>query len=145
MDCCATKQGVLGSGEQGASKDLKAGNTSDGLVEETVVARVPPPGPAPEGMVWIPPGKFSMGSSYPVFEDARPIHTVEVDGFWMDVTPVTNAQFRRFVEATGYQTVAERKPDPKDFPGVPEDKLVPGSLVFTPPAHPVSLDDVSQW
>jgi formylglycine-generating enzyme required for sulfatase activity len=63
----------------------------------------------------------------------------------MDTTPVTNADFDRFVNATHYVTVAERKPDPGDFPGAPPDKLVPGSIVFTPPAHPVSLDDFSQW
>jgi formylglycine-generating enzyme required for sulfatase activity len=78
-------------------------------------------------------------------EDARPIHRVYVDGFWMDKTDVTNAQFERFVKATGYITVAERKPLAKDFPGVPAEKLVAGSLVFTPPPNPVSLDDYSQW
>ena len=105
-------------------------------------------------MVWIPGGEFSMGSKDPrklpdggteAMEDARPIHRVYVDGFWMDKTDVTNAQFARFVKATGYITVAERRPDPRDFPGVPPDKLVPGSLVFTPPSNPVSLDDYSQW
>jgi sulfatase modifying factor 1 len=96
-------------------------------------------------MVWIPAGKFSMGSSHPGFDDTRPIHTVELDGFWMESTLVTNAQFERFVKAAGYVTVAERKPDPKDFPGVAPEKLVPGSLVFKAPSKPVPLDDVSQW
>jgi formylglycine-generating enzyme required for sulfatase activity len=96
-------------------------------------------------MVWVPAGRFSMGSDYEPFPDARPIHGVELDGFWMDRTPVTNAQFERFVKATGYVTVAERKPDPKDFPGVPSEKLVPGSVVFSPPGRNVALDDVSQW
>jgi formylglycine-generating enzyme required for sulfatase activity len=86
-----------------------------------------------------------MGSSYAPFGDARPIHTVSLDGFWMDAAPVTNLQFARFVQATGYVTVAERKPDPKDFPGVPAEKLVPGALVFHPPSKAVPLDDVSQW
>jgi formylglycine-generating enzyme required for sulfatase activity len=63
----------------------------------------------------------------------------------MDAAPVTNAEFDAFVTATKYVTVAERRPDPKDFPGVPPDKLVPGSVVFTPPAHPVSLEDFSKW
>jgi formylglycine-generating enzyme required for sulfatase activity len=116
-----------------------------GSVEATEVRDVPPPGAAPEGMVWVPPGKFSMGSDYQPFGDARPIHTVELDGFWMDRAPVTNEQFAAFVHATGYVTVAERKPDPKDFPGVPAEKLVPGSLVFTPPRKPVSLADHRQW
>ena len=108
----------------------------------------------PAGMSWIPGGEFSMGSKDPrtvpdggseAMEDARPIHRVYVDGFWMDKTDVTNAQFARFVKATGYVTVAERKPSTKDFPGVPPDRLMPGSLVFTPPSNPVSLDDYSQW
>src|SRR5205807_1805017 len=96
----------------------------------------------PRGMVWIPPGRFRMGSQHEAFTDARPIHTVELDGFWMDATPVTNGEFARFVQATGYMTVAERKPN---IAGVPEEKLVPGSLVFTPPGKPVPLDDVSAW
>lgn len=100
---------------------------------------------APEGMVWIPEGKFLMGSDYPAFDDARPIHAVEVDGFFMDATPVTNEQYARFVRATGYVTVAERPLDPSDFPGAPREKLVPGAIVFVAPPHPVPLDDVSQW
>lgn len=77
--------------------------------------------------------------------DAAPVHLVSVKGFWMDRTPVTNRDFERFVRATRYVTVAERRPDPRDFPGVPIDKLVPGSVVFAPPRYPVSLDDYSQW
>jgi len=77
--------------------------------------------------------------------DALPAHRVTVDGFWMDRTPVTNAEFQRFVDATGYVTVAERKLNPKDFPGVPTDKLVPGSAVFRPTVHPVPLDDPLTW
>ena len=96
-------------------------------------------------MVWIPAGRFSMGSNYAPFADARPIHPVEVDGFWMDRNPVTNAQFERFIRATGYVTVAERKPDPKDFPDIPADQLVAGALVFDPPNHPVPLDDYRAW
>ena len=116
-----------------------------GEVEPTVIREVAPPAPAPEGMAWIPPGRFSMGSDYGPFGDARPIHAVELDGFWMDKTPATNEQFARFVRETGYVTVAERKPDPKDFPGVPPEALVPGAVVFSPPAGPVNLQDVSRW
>jgi sulfatase modifying factor 1 len=114
----------------------------------------PPPNSAPEGMVWIPGGEFSMGSADPrtlphgggeAMDDARPIHRVYVDGLWMDKTDVTNAQFARFVKATGYKTIAERKPQPKDFPGAAATDLVPGSIVFTPPPHSVPLDDYSQW
>lgn len=114
----------------------------------------PPPGPAPAGMVWIPGGEFSMGSKDPRGEvcggnepmsDARPVHRVRIDGFWMDRTEVTNAEFARFVAATGYVTVAERPLRAADFPGVPADKLAPGSLVFTPPAHAVPLANAFRW
>lgn len=98
-----------------------------------------------EGMVWIPGGTFHMGSDDATFEDARPVHRVTLDGFWLDRTEVTNRAFSRFVAATGYVTVAERRPDPRDFPGVPAEALVPGSLVFTPPADPVSLDNPLAW
>jgi formylglycine-generating enzyme required for sulfatase activity len=120
----------------------------------TIQNQTPAPGNPPAGMNWIPGGEFSMGAKDPTalpeggheaMEDARPIHRVYVDGFWMDKTDVTNAQFERFVKATGYITVAERQPLAKDFPGVPAEKLVAGSLVFTPPANPVSLDDYSGW
>lgn len=83
----------------------------------------------PEGMVWIPGGNFTMGSDAGR-PDEKPQHEVELAGFWMDKTEVTNAQFARFVEATNYVTVAERKPDPQAFPGVAAEKLVPGALVF---------------
>jgi sulfatase modifying factor 1 len=104
-----------------------------------------PPGPAPEGMVWIPGGEFWMGCDDPQMRDAQPIHRVAVDGFWMDRTEVTNAQFARFVEATGYVTVAEKPPDPRDFPGAPAENLVAGSIVFSPPDHDVPLDDFLAW
>jgi formylglycine-generating enzyme required for sulfatase activity len=77
--------------------------------------------------------------------DARPIHRVYVDGFWMDQTDVTNDQFAKFVEATGYVTVAERKPRAEDFPGAPPENLVAGSVVFSAPGHPVPLNDHFQW
>jgi sulfatase modifying factor 1 len=76
--------------------------------------------------------------------DAQP-HRVAVNGFWMDRTDVTNAQFEKFVKATGYITVAERKPTETDFPGVSTADLVPGAAVFTPTTHPVQLSDESQW
>src|SRR4051794_38619114 len=70
------------------------------------------PGKAPPGMVWIPGGEFWMGSDEPMFQDARPVHKVYVDGFWMDRATVTNEQFAKFVKATGYVTAAERPADP---------------------------------
>ncbi|HSN05625.1 MAG TPA: SUMF1/EgtB/PvdO family nonheme iron enzyme [Nitrospira sp.] len=103
----------------------------------------PPPGPAPEGMVWIPGGEFWMGAEE--FPDAQPWHRVSLDGFWMDKTEVTNDQFEKFVTATKYVTVAERTPRPEDFPGAPPDNLVAGSVVFSPPDHPVRLNDYFQW
>ena len=85
-----------------------------------------------------------MGSDRHYPEEA-PVHSVTVDPFWIDLTPVTNRQFRQFIEATGYITVAEIAPDPKDYPGALPHMLKPGSLVFTPPTHPVDLRDWSQW
>jgi formylglycine-generating enzyme required for sulfatase activity len=101
--------------------------------------------PAPRGMVWIPGGVFWMGSDDPRFPDAQPVHRVIVDGFWIDVTEVTNDQFARFVEATGYATIAERTPTAEEFPGAPAENLVAGSVVFTPPAEAVPLDDHLRW
>jgi formylglycine-generating enzyme required for sulfatase activity len=105
-------------------------------------------------MVWISGGEFSMGAADPpagdpvsvqATADARPIHRVYVDGFFMDATDVTNRQFAAFVTATGYLTIAERKPRAEDFPDARPDKLVAGSVVFSPPDHPVPLDDHFQW
>ena len=80
-------------------------------------------------MAWIPGGTFAMGSAgfYP---EERPVHRVTVDGFWMDTHPVTVAQYRTFVAATGHVTVAQQPPDPAAFPGADPELLVPGSLVF---------------
>ncbi|WP_353182689.1 formylglycine-generating enzyme family protein [Parapedobacter lycopersici] len=94
-------------------------------------------------MVYIKGGTFRMGSAQ--FADAHPVHDVTVNGFWMDEHEVTNAQFARFVAATGYQTIAERPLDPKDFPNVPLDALQPGSAVFTPPQQQVNLQNHLQW
>ena len=108
----------------------------------------------PPGMRWIPPGEFSMGTDDPhSMANERPAHRVRVDGFWMDEHDVTNAQFARFVEATGYRTTAERPPDWEELkkqlpPGTPRpdaDRLVPGSLVFTRSPGPVPLNDLSSW
>jgi len=88
----------------------------------------------PLGMVFVPGGTFRMGSDrhYP---EERPVHRVAVDGFWIDRTPVTNHDFRKFVNAAGYVTFAEIKPDAKDYPGALPHMLKAGSLVFTPPSH----------
>jgi sulfatase modifying factor 1 len=112
------------------------------------------PATTPAGMRWIASGQFTMGSETPDSRpDARPLHKVKLDGFWMDETDVTNAQFRKFVRATGYVTTAERKPDwdemkkqlPPGTPKPPEEQLVPASIVFHPATGPVPLNDISQW
>jgi formylglycine-generating enzyme required for sulfatase activity len=96
-------------------------------------------------MVWIRGGTFRMGSSRHYVEEA-PVHRVTVDAFWIDRTPVTNREFRQFVKATGYVTVAETTPHAKDYPGALPTMLKAGSLVFSPPKHPVEdLRDWSQW
>lgn len=118
----------------------------------TVFWNAPPQGPP--GMVWIPGGEFWMGTDSSLgWPDEKPAHRVRVDGFWIDATEVTNAQFREFVEATGYVTTAEKAPSLEEImsqvpPGTPEpppEMLVAGSLVFTPPEGPVNLNDFSQW
>ena len=114
----------------------------------------PAPEKAPDGMVWIPGGEFSMGAQeapgmndvgMKATIDSRPVHRVFVDGFFMDKTDVTNAQFEKFVKTTGYITVAERKPRAEDYPGAPPENLVAGSVVFAAPDHPVPLNDYLQW
>ncbi|QKJ31224.1 formylglycine-generating enzyme family protein [Mucilaginibacter mali] len=111
----------------------------------TTAATPAPADTVPLKMIHIPGGTFQMGSNDPAFPDAAPVHAVTVKSFWMDEHEVTNAEFARFVNATGYLTIAERPIDPKDFPGVPKENLVPGSGVFTPTPQPVSLDDPMQW
>jgi len=113
-----------------------------------------PPGEAPAGMVWIPGGEFTMGTDSDLGRpEEKPAHRVRVSGFWMDQTEVTNAQFRKFVEATGYVTTAEKTPDLKTImsqlpPGAappPKETLVPGAVVFTPPIRAVKRDNFFQW
>jgi formylglycine-generating enzyme required for sulfatase activity len=95
-------------------------------------------------MVWIPGGTFLMGSD-DFYPEERPVHRAIVDGIWMDEHLLTNAEFRRFVNATGYTTVAERRPDPADYPDADASLLVPGSLVFRRPSTRVRLDDCRKW
>lgn len=97
------------------------------------------------GMVHVPGGEFWMGTDDPGMPDAQPVHRVRVKAFLIDATEVTNAQFAEFVQATRYVTVAERKPRAEDYPGADPALLVPGSVVFTAPSHPVSLHDELQW
>jgi formylglycine-generating enzyme required for sulfatase activity len=109
---------------------------STGRVEES-------PAPFPD-MIRIENGTFLMGSDAHYPEEA-PSHRVSVDGFWIDRTPVTNAQFRAFVEATGHKTFAEIPPDPAQYPGAIKAMMHPGSLVFIKPSGPVDMRDFHNW
>lgn len=120
----------------------------------TLAAAVPAGIEIPKGMVYIPGGEFSMGGVNPVgiteggreeMDDARPVHRVKLDGFYMDEHEVTNEQFAEFVKATGYLTVAEKTPTKEEFPDAPEENLVAGSVVFSPPTEKVPLDDFYRW
>jgi formylglycine-generating enzyme len=106
------------------------------------------------GTAWIPGGSFLMGTNdKESFPNERPAHLVQVQGFWIDQHDVTNAEFSKFVEATGYVTTAERKIDWEDLkkelpPGTPkpdDSSLAPGALVFTPTSGLVPLNDLSAW
>jgi formylglycine-generating enzyme required for sulfatase activity len=95
-------------------------------------------------MTWIEPGTFLMGSE-DFYPEERPVRRVGVAGFWIEDAPVTVARFRRFVRATGHVTLAERPPDPAEYPEADPALLVPGSLVFRPTRGPVPLDDWRRW
>ena len=132
--------------ESDPSSAMIAASPTASAFQPTVENHAMPPGAAPGGMAWISGGEFSMGANespdhdevgMKATYDARPIHRVYVDGFFMDKTDVTNAEFARFVKATGYVTVAERTPRAEDFPGAPPENLVAGSVVFSPPDHAV--------
>ena len=83
--------------------------------------------------VWVEGGTFIMGGK-DYYPDEGPPHEVTLDGFWIDAHEVTNAQFAKFVEQTGYKTVAERVPDAEQLEGAPPEMLKPGSITFTPPS-----------
>src|SRR5215813_12373279 len=100
--------------------------------------------PPAEGMIWIPEGTFMMGSNDHYPEEA-PAHQVSVNGFWIDQFAVTNAQFSRFVEETGYVTSAERAPKAEDYPGALPEMLVPASVVFRRPNRKVDLRNYFEW
>ncbi len=110
--------------------------------------------PAPSGMVWVPGGEFTVGwDGEGGRPDEGPAHRVRMDGFWIDTTEVTNAQFQAFVDATGYMTTSERPIDWEAMskqlpPGTPKpatEMLQPGSLVFAPPDHAVNLREFQRW
>lgn len=149
---------LLGAGVvwwyQHRTSQASTSRASHGLFAATVENQAAAPAPAPVGMAWICGGEFSMGSDVAseslccipgVTRDAQPIHRVRVDGFWIDKTEVTNAQFAAFVAATGYKTIAEIAPTAEQFPGVPVENLIAGSTVFRPTSGAVGLDDYFQW
>ena len=136
------------------SHETEAASSRSPVFQPTVESRARPSEPAPEGMVWIPGGEFSMGSDVTseglccqqgTTRDSQPVHRVYVDGLWMDKTEVTNAQFSKFVSETRYVTIAERTPTQAEFPDAPPENLVAGSTVFTPTAEAVPLDDHYRW
>ncbi len=109
------------------------------------LVRVEPPGRAPDSaMAWIPGGTFRMGSQ-DFYPEESPVHEVSVDAFWMDTHAVTNAQFKRFVEATGYVTLAERPANADDYPGANPELLVPSSAVFQRTTGPVDTSNPYNW
>lgn len=131
-----------------AGLSLAAFGTAFGLTKLSRHQATPP------GMVWIPGGEFTMGTGSDLaWPDEKPAHRVRVDGYFMDATEVTNSQFRAFVDAQGYVTTAEQPVDlesimkqlPPGTPAPPREKLVPGSLVFSPPKESVDLKNFSQW
>jgi sulfatase modifying factor 1 len=95
-------------------------------------------------MAWIPGGVFTMGSDHHYPEEA-PAHRVELEGFWIDRSPVTNAQFQKFVKATGHVTLAEKPADPAQYPDALPELLAPSSIVFVPPPGPIGTGDPYRW
>lgn len=135
-------------------KDISKTDPSPTLTCEYTPSRFSSKVVAPEDMVWIPDSEFTMGTDEKeAYGPEKPAHPVRVKGFFMDKTEVTNAQFKKFTDATHYITVAEKKPDWKELkkqlpigtPKPAEEEFVPASLVFTPPNYKVTEDDYMQW
>lgn len=134
--------------------DCAVPGSETGLFLATVENSIPKPAVIPQGMVWIPGGTFSMGTDAAneslceikgITSDATPVHRVYVDAFLMDEHEVTNAEFAAFVKATGYKTIAEIAPTREEFPDALPEMLVAGSVVFSPPAAAVDLDEYGLW
>jgi formylglycine-generating enzyme required for sulfatase activity len=122
------------------------------MITETRPAEKAPQ--SPPGMIAIPAGECALGTDDPrSFPNERPAHRVRLDAFFLDARHVTNEDFLKFVEATGYETTAERAIDWEELrkqlpPGTrrPADEMLePGSLVFSPPDRPVPLNDMRGW
>lgn len=145
---CQDKKSKIQSVEQGAAPS----STADGFLPTT--ENDFKPGTNPKDMVWIPGGTFSMGTAKAneslcsikgLTQDATPINSVYVDGFWMDEHEVTNAEFAAFIKATDYITVAEQAPTLQEFPDAVPEMLRAGSVVFTPPVENINLNNYLQW
>jgi sulfatase modifying factor 1 len=120
-----------------------AGVQADALApQQCALPQEPTASPHP-GMVWVPAGTFALGDT--VYAEEQPVRPATVKGFWMDRTEVTNAQFARFIQATGYVTLAERPVDTKLHPGLPPDMQQPGAVVFINPADVRNGGDLRQW
>jgi formylglycine-generating enzyme required for sulfatase activity len=150
---CVGIVGILGSSCQQAGESVQA-NVSEIVSDDATATNKIITDEKHPGMVWIAGGGFEQGGdNEQASADEYPKHKVEVSGFWMDATEVTNSQFAKFVKATGYVTVAEKKPDweelkkqlPAGTPKPDESVLVASSLVFKPALSPVPLNDYSQW
>jgi formylglycine-generating enzyme required for sulfatase activity len=140
----AEQAAAAGEHQHAAGKAAANSNAPDANLP-VGVNQTPAPGAAPPGMVWIPGGTFWMGCVACNMPDTLPEHAVTVEAFWMDATPITNAEFERFVKATGYKTIAEITPKAEDFPGAPPEALVAGSACFTPPSQRIPLDNPLAW
>jgi len=114
------------------------------LRRDKVKPTIAPGQPNRQSMIWIAGGSFLMGSN-DFYPEERPVRREAVQGFWIDRYPVTNAEFRKFVMATGYVTACERPPDPAHYPDADPALLVPGSAVFRKPNGPIDLRDYRAW
>src|SRR5262249_55395789 len=136
-ECPAETRSAAPADARPAPISIKSGTRFMNDLAESNARESPPPGAAPAAnMVWIPGGTFKMGSDVHYPEEA-PAHGASVGGFWMDRFTVTNADFQRFVEATGHVTLAERPADPADYPGAKPDMLAPSSVMFRKASGPV--------
>lgn len=97
-----------------------------------------------DGMIAIPAGDYQVGSDR-FYPEEAPIRQVSIDSFQIDHAPVTNAEFLQFVDATGYQTVSERPPDPTLYPDLPPEEQIPESVVFLPPPPTVDRSEPLSW
>jgi len=122
--------------------------------EKMIIASKEEPAEKEDGMVWIPGGEFVMGTNeMDAYAAEKPAVDLTVSGFWMDIHEVTNAEYAKFVEETGYVTLAEVKPDwellkqqlPPGTPKPDDSVLIAGSMVFTPPPYKVPTQDISLW